>query len=168
MKTRLVQSLAFATVLALGTVSVAAAGAPKDAPRFAKPAHRDRQATVKPGRPGAFAKSYRMDAELTRRSQGLLGGLQTSSVIVTLEAGKTEKDLPNELLRYVQKRNLGIINGQVLELPNRLLKKLSDSSDVITIHENRPVVTHNYRTARPVFFNAVRHPYSGRSKLLTI
>ena len=88
-----------------------------------------------------------MDAELTRRSKGLLSGLQTSSVIVTLEEGKTAKDIPNELLRYLKKRNLGIINGQVLELPNRLLKKLADDSHVVTIHENRAVETHNYRTA---------------------
>jgi subtilisin family serine protease len=63
-----------------------------------------------------------------------------------LEEGKTEKDIPNELLRYLKKRNLGIINGQLLELPNRLLKKLVDESHVVTIHENRAIEHANYRT----------------------
>ena len=146
MKTRYVHCLALATVLMFGTVAVAAAAGKKETPRVSKN-HRDKKPSVKSGRPGSFAKAYKLDAELTRRSKGLLTGLQTSSVIVTLEDGKTEKDLPNELLRYIQKRNLGIINGQVLELPNRLLKKLVDESHVVTIHENRGIEHSNYRTA---------------------
>ena len=147
MKTRYVHRLALATVLIVGDgFGGGRRGQERHVPSANK-AHRDRKATVKPGRPGSFAKSYRMDAELTRRSKGLLSGLQTSSVIVTLEEGKTEKDIPNDLVRYLKKRNLGIINGQVLELPNRLLKKLADDSHVVTIHENRAVETHNYRTA---------------------
>jgi serine protease AprX len=133
-----------ATVLIFGTVSSAAAEGKKETPRSG---HRENKPTVKPGRPGAFAKAYKLDAELTRRSKGLANGLQTSSVIVRLEEGKDLKDLPKELLRYVQKRNLGIINGQVLELPNRLLKQLVDESHVVTIHENRAVENDNYRTA---------------------
>jgi serine protease AprX len=88
-----------------------------------------------------------MDAELTRRSKGVRTGLQTSSVIVTLQPGKTAKDLPADVLRYLTKRDLGIINGQVLELPNRLLKKLADASQVVSVHENRAIEHANYRTA---------------------
>jgi serine protease AprX len=147
MKTRYVHCVALATALILGTVSVAAASGKKDPPRATKKNHGAPKHTVTPGRPGSFARSYRMDAELTRRSKNRLIGLQTSSVIVTMDEGKDAKDLPKELLQYVKKRNLGIINGQLLELPNRLLKKLADDSHVVTIHENRAVVTHNYRTA---------------------
>jgi len=93
MKTRYIHGVALATVLILGTVSVAAAAGRNDTPRATKKAHSERKPTVKPGRPGSFAKSYRMDAELTRRSKGLAAGLQTSSVIVTLEEGKDAKDL---------------------------------------------------------------------------
>jgi subtilisin family serine protease len=147
MKLRYIHRLALATVLILGTVSLAEAARKKETPPSVNKNHRDRKTTVKPGRPGSFAKSYRMDAEMTRRSKGLISGLQTSSVIVMLEEGKTAKDIPNELVRYLKKRNLGIINGQVLDLPNRLLKKLADDSHVVTIHENRSLETTNYRTA---------------------
>jgi len=102
---------------------------------------------VKYGRPNSYAKDYRLDGELTRRSKGLSTGLQTSSVIVRFKEGKTENDLPKELLQYLQKRSLGIINGQVLELPNRLLKKLADDGEVLSVHENRSIEHYNYRTA---------------------
>src|SRR6476661_720236 len=101
MKTRYVHRLALATVLILGTVSVAAAAGTKNTPRSA---HREHKPSVKYGRPNSYAKDYRLDGELTRRSKDLVTGPQTSSVIVRFKEGKTEKDLPKELLPYLQKR----------------------------------------------------------------
>jgi serine protease AprX len=147
MRIRYVYTLTLATALILGMVSSAAAAGKKDTLLSSKTTHRERKPTVQPGRPGSFAKTYRLDEELTRRSKNLGVGLQTSSVIVTFKDGKDAKNLPKELLQYIGKRDLGIINGQVLELPNRLLKKLADDGEVLAVHENRAIVTHNYRTA---------------------
>jgi subtilisin family serine protease len=135
MRIRYVYALTLATALIVGTVSVAAAAGTTASPP--KP-------TVTPGGPGSFAKAYKLDAELTRRSKNLLIGLRTSSIIVTFAPGA---GLPTEFVKYAQKRNLGIISGQVLDLPNRLLKRLADDASVISVHENRAVGTHNYRTA---------------------
>src|SRR5215510_2878621 len=98
---------------------------------------------AKPGVPGAQVKNYKLDEELTHR--GTSGNpLSTSSVIVELVPGA---QLPPEFKKYARGNKLDIINGQVLELSNGLLKKLAAHPDIFRVHENRPLKTHNYRTA---------------------
>jgi serine protease AprX len=117
--------------------------------------HHTRQGQkAKPGVPGARVKAYKLDDELSRRS-GDLNPRNTTRVIVTLVPGAT---LPAEFKKFGQNRNLDIINGQVLDLPNNVLRKLAAHPNVFRVHYDRPTRTHNNRTAitvgaRDVFWN---------------
>ena len=95
-----------------------------------------------PGVPGSHAKAYRLDDELTGRSNG--NPLFTSRVIVTLVPGA---QLPPEFKKFARGGKLDIINGQVLELPNGLLKQLASHPHVFRVHYDRPTEMHNYRTS---------------------
>src|SRR5205809_5054946 len=95
-----------------------------------------------PGVPGSHAKAYRLDDELTGRSNG--NPLFTSRVIVTLVPGA---QLPPEFKKFARGGKLDIINGQVLELPNGLLKQLAAHPHVFRVHYDRPTGMHNYRTS---------------------
>jgi serine protease AprX len=44
-------------------------------------------------------------------------------------------------------RRLGIINGQVADVPNTLLRWLENHPGIASVHFDRPTATHNYRTA---------------------
>src|SRR5207245_1407148 len=52
-----------------------------------------------------------------------------------------------ELKKCDQGNKLAIMNGQVLQLSNGLLKKLAAHPDIFRVHDNRPLKTHNYRTS---------------------
>jgi serine protease AprX len=104
--------------------------------------HADRK---KPGQPGKFVKFYKgLDNELVNRSKDRNGSINTTRVIVTLKPGT---DLKPEFARFSRGNNLDLLNARVLELPNGLLKKLSDQPGVLTVHFDRPIKSHNYRTA---------------------
>src|SRR5436190_627308 len=51
---------------------------------------------------------------------------------------------------------LGIINGHVLELPDRLIRPLSQHPSVFRMHLDRPAAKFNYRTSLTVGTRAVR------------
>jgi serine protease AprX len=105
-----------------------------------------------PGVPGQSVKQYKLDDELTRRASK--GNPQaTSSVIVTLVPGAT---LPPEFKKFARNVNLSIINGQVLDLPNNVLRKLEAHPSIFRIHENRAIGAHNYRTSVTVGAATVR------------
>src|SRR4029453_11272868 len=74
---------------------------------------------------------------------------RTTRVIVTLVPGST---LPAEFSKYKKPQvgSLDIINGQVLDLPNHILKQLAAYPNVFRVHYDRPIETHNYRTALTV------------------
>ena len=107
------------------------------------------------GVPGAAAKAYKLDDEMSRRSNDRNGANMTR-VIVTLVPGAK---LPAEFKRFVHSSNrkdnngnnddgrLDLINGQVLDLPNGVLKKLAAHPSVFRIHHDRDIATHNYRTS---------------------
>jgi serine protease AprX len=65
-------------------------------------------------------------------------------VIVTLLPGA---QLPAEFKRFARDGKLGLINGQVLDLPNNVLKQLASHPKVFRVHYDRPTGTHNYRTS---------------------
>ena len=76
---------------------------------------------VRPGEESSQAKQYKSDDEVTRRSSA--NPLHISSVIVTLVPGA---QLPSEFKKFARAgERLDIINGQVLDLPNGLLRKLA-------------------------------------------
>ena len=107
------------------------------------------------GAPSASVKNYKLDDHVTERAaRG--NPQQTTPVIVTLVPGAK---LPAEFKRFMHYGNrknsdntnddgrLDLINGQVLDLPNGLLRKLATHPSVFRIHHDRDIATHNYRTS---------------------
>jgi serine protease AprX len=115
-------------------------------PGFAAPKHGHSRTAPKarPGKPNSLAKNYKVDGELTFRSTHRNGNEKTS-VIVELKAGAV---VPSEF-RQFKRRNgeLRIINGQVLDLPNKMIANMAKHPDVFRLHFNRPTMGANYRTA---------------------
>ena len=95
------------------------------------------------GAPGAFVKNYKIDDALTDVADHANPNL-TTRVIVTLVPGAT---LPNEFKKYTRNTKLDLINGEVLDLPNGVLRKLAAHPNVFRLHFDRPIKTHNYRTS---------------------
>jgi serine protease AprX len=121
---------------------------------WAKGYHRGK--ALKPGQVNHFVRDYRMDDELEARSKehDRRPNLETTKVIIELKPGA---QLPVEaagLARFGQR--LDLINGQVVEVPNRLLKKFAAYPGVFRIHYDRPTQLHNYRTAITVGARAVQ------------
>ena len=105
--------------------------------------HRHQAPKAKPGVPGSAAKVYKLDKELTGRStKG--NPIFTSTVIVRLQPGTT---LPAEYKKFARAGSLDIIGGVVLDIPNGALKRLSNDPNVLSVHEDRPIKNHNYRTS---------------------
>jgi serine protease AprX len=99
-------------------------------------------------------KNYKLDDEVTRRANG--NPTQMSSVIVTLVPGA---QLPAQFKKYTRGGRLDIINGQVLELPNGLLKQLEREPSIFRVHYNRPTANFNFRTSVTVGALAVRQTF---------
>jgi len=95
-----------------------------------------------PGVP-SNVKTYRLDDELNRRANDS-NPRHTTRVIVELVPGAK---LPSEFKQFAREGRLDIINGQVLDLPNNVLRKLAAHPDVFRVHYDRPTAQHNYRTA---------------------
>jgi serine protease AprX len=159
------------SVAALLFISMGLAPAAFAAPSLQTSAsHESRHSTQKPhkvpGKPGAFVKNYKLDAELTRRAGDPNNGV--SKVIVTLVPGAT---LPPEFKRYARTfgsdgaaGNLDLINGVALELPHSVLKQMASHPSIFRVHEDRPIKTHNYRTAVTVGATTVQQNlgYTGK------
>jgi serine protease AprX len=105
-----------------------------------------------PGAPGSFVKNYKLDDDVSERAEH--GNPQAiSKVIVTLVPGA---ELPPQFNQYSRGGKLDIINGQVLELPNGVLRQLGANADVFRVHHDRPIFGDNYRTAVTVGARAVQ------------
>jgi serine protease AprX len=114
------------------------------APNFAAAkTHSHEAARKQAGVPGSVAKPYKLDAELSRRSNDR-NGSNTTRVIVTLVPGA---QLPNEFKKYSRNTTLDLINGQVLDLPNGVLKSMAAHPSLFRVQYDRPIQSHNYRTA---------------------
>ena len=111
---------------------------------FAQGPHAHRGARVGAGSPNAQARIHRqLDSELTFRADH--GSAQAKTpVIVTLKQGA---QLPAEFSQYSNNRRLGIVNGQVLNLPNSVIRHLSEHPDVFDVRFDRPLRKADYRTA---------------------
>jgi len=97
----------------------------------------------KPGAPNSFAKFNKLDDELERRANNGRGD-DLTSVIVTMTPGAP---LPPDLKKFTNMVGLGIINSVAVDVPNHLLRKLARHPSVFSVHYDRPVKSHNYRTA---------------------
>src|SRR5215208_3370690 len=96
--------------------------------------HARKGATKLPGVPSASVKAYKLDGELTRRANGR-NSLATTRVIVTMQPGA---GLPSEFKKFARNGKLELINGQVLDLPNGVLKQLAAHPSVFRVHYDRP------------------------------
>src|SRR5436190_2675216 len=111
---------------------------------FAAGSHSRPASKVAPGAPNSNARRGKLDRELTQRSTR--GG--TSKIIVTLQPGVT---LPPEFARYAKAHGrLRLINGQVLEVPNSVLKRFAAHPSVFKLDFDRPVAKSNLRTAMTI------------------
>jgi serine protease AprX len=122
---------------------------------FAKPHNRE-GARKTAGAPSSRVKDYKIDGELSRRS-GDRNQNNTTRVIVTLAPGAK---LPAEFKRYMRRvgdnDTLDLINGQVLDVPNGLLKQMAANTSVFKLQYDRPIRTHNYRTSVTVGARSVQ------------
>jgi serine protease AprX len=98
--------------------------------------------TAKPGVPSSRVKAYKLDDELTRRAAG--NPASTTRVIVRLVPGA---QLPPEFKKFARGMRLDVINGEVLDLPNGLLRRIAAHPNVFRVHYDRPLKPHNYRTS---------------------
>jgi serine protease AprX len=115
---------------------------------------------ARPGSPNRFVRNYRLDDEVTKRAtRG--NPLQTTRVIVTLQPGV---ELPQQFKRFARGRKLNIINGEVLELPNYIIRQLEARPEIFRVHYDRPTSGFNYRTSVTVGANSARgyYGYDGR------
>ena len=121
--------------LLLTASSAQAAGQPKH--------HARRGVAARVGRPNSLVKGYKVDAELTKRSK--VNSSAKTRVIVELQPGA---QLPAAYKAYLRRNGkLGIINGQVLDLPNKLIAQMSQHPDVFRLHFDRPTKGSNYLTS---------------------
>ena len=104
-----------------------------------------------------FGRYQKLDRELTTRSGRLLG---TTKVILTFKPGQ-EENAQKEIRKLGGRlgRRLQLINGMVAELPNRVIKQLSDRSEVISIHYDRPTESHMNRAAVTVGARAAQQTW---------
>jgi serine protease AprX len=105
-------------------------------------------------------RTYRLDGELQKRADRRGG---TTRVIVEFKPGF---DAAGDIKRSggLLGRKLEIINGQVAEVPNRLLRWLERHPGVAAVHYDRETELHNYRTAVTVGALAARQElgYTGQ------
>src|SRR3990172_5240279 len=104
--------------------------------------------------------SRQLDGELRRRADRELGG--RSQVIVELKPGY-EGLLKNGFGGGRFGRRLRSFNGQVVTLPNGLLKRLARHPGVLRVYEDRPVTRHLTRASWTVGARAVhqRNGFTG-------
>src|SRR5205823_13655542 len=95
--------------------------------------HTRRTPTKPPVAPGSTVKGYKLDRELNRRANGGHGG-DVTPVIVELVPGA---QLPPESKKFARNMKLDIINGQVVDLPNHVLKQIAAHPIVFRDHTAR-------------------------------
>jgi serine protease AprX len=106
------------------------------------------------GRQQRFDK---LDREMTSRSKRLLG---TSKVILTVKPGQ-EANAEKEIKKLGGRigRRLKLVDGMAVELPNRVIKQISERSEVLSVHFDRPIAQHNSRTAVSVGARAAQQAW---------
>jgi serine protease AprX len=105
---------------------------------------------------GKNRRHEKLDKEVKWRSSQLFG---TSRVIITFKPG--HDDNASQEARKLGRlgRKLRLIDGMVVELPNRLIKKLAERSEILSIHYDRPISGHMSRTAVSTGAREVRAEY---------
>ena len=129
-----------AALVLAGLVAFAAPAAAKPGPGNKLWSSKRQQAAS--GRSQRFDK---LDRDMMSRSKRLLG---TSKVILTINPGQ-EANAEQEIKKLGGRigRRLSLVNGMAVELPNRVIKQISERSEVLSVHFDRPIAQHNNRTA---------------------
>ncbi len=96
-----------------------------------------------PGFAAPKGRHPKLDKTLNVRASG---GHGTSHVIVTVQPGRDASVDIRKLGGKLGKR-LNLIDGQAVELPNAMLRRLADSSSVVSVHWDRPTGSQNNYTA---------------------
>ena len=106
------------------------------------------------GRQQRFEK---LDKEMKSRSGRLLG---TSKVILTINPGQ-EANAEKEIRKLGGRvgRRLKLVDGMAVELPNRVIKQISERSEVLSVHFDRPIAPHNNRTTVSVGARAAQQQW---------
>jgi len=106
------------------------------------------------GREQRFEK---LDKESRSRSGRLFG---TSKVIITIKPGQ-EANAEKEVRKLGGRlgRRLKLVNGMAVELPNRVIKQISERSEVLSVHFDRPIAGHNNRTSVSVGARAAQQQW---------
>src|SRR4051812_13104384 len=116
--------------------------------------HSRRGLKAREGRPNSLVRGYKVDQELSKRSRG--NGSTKTRVIVELQPGA---QVPAAFRNYMRRNGrLGILNGQVLDLPNHLITQLAQHPDVFRLHFDRPAAGANYLTSLTTGARAVQDP----------
>jgi len=130
-----------AALVLAGLVAFAAPVAARPGPGNKQWSSSSNSSSHRSGRQQRFEK---LDKEMKSRSGRLLG---TSKVIVTIRPGheaNAEKEI-KKLGGRLGKR-LKLVDGMAVELPNRVIKHISERSEVLAIHHDRPINGHMNRT----------------------
>ncbi len=115
--------------------------------------HRVDARVTRAGQPASQVVNYKIDQEVTRRKGR--HALERTPVIVTLVSGA---QLPAEFRRFARgQRKLSIINGEVLDLPNGVIRRLESRPEIFRVHYDRPIQAHNYRTSVTVGARMARY-----------
>ena len=108
-------------------------------------------------RSGKQQRFDKLDKEMKSRSSRLLG---TSKVILTVKPGQ-EDNAEKEIKKLGGRlgRRLKLVDGMAVELPNRVIKAISERSEVLAVHHDRPIASHNNRTAVSVGARAAQQQW---------
>jgi serine protease AprX len=115
------------------------------------------KASASKQRSGHQQRFEKLDKEMKSRSSRLLG---TSKVILTINPGQ-EANAEKEIKKLGGRlgRRLRLVNGMAVELPNRVIKKISERSEVLSVHFDRPIAGHMNRTAVSVGARAAQQQW---------
>jgi serine protease AprX len=115
------------------------------------------KASASKQRSGRQQRYSKLDAEMKSRSTRLLG---TSKVILTINPGQ-EANAEKEIKKLGGRvgRRLKLIDGMAVELPNRVIKQISERSEVLSVHFDRPIAQHMNRTSVSVGARAAQQQW---------
>jgi serine protease AprX len=116
--------------------------------------------SAKPGSGKSSGKQQRiekLDHVMKARAGRLFG---TSRVIITVKPGD-DANASSEVTKLGGRlgRKLRLIDGMVVELPNRMIRQLSERSEVLSIHYDRPTAMHMNRAAVTVGARLVQNTW---------
>ncbi len=111
----------------------------------------------KSNRSQRYQNRDKFDEDVRSRASRLLG---TTRVIITVKPGQ-EANAADEVRKLGGRlgRRLKLVDGMAVELPNRVIKRISERSEVLSIHFDRPISGHMNRAAVSVGARAVQQQY---------